>query len=84
MLQQLHWLSVQSRIDFKFLILTYKVVHGLAPVYIRDLVIPSISSRSLSALLALSVSATLSTKNYGGGGPFPTMHLSCRTHYLHL
>lgn len=54
-LQQLHWLPVQSRIDFKVLILTYKAVHGLAPDYICDLVTPSIPARSLRSAGSLSL-----------------------------
>ncbi len=36
-LKELHWLPVQSRIDFKVLLLTYKALHGLAPQYLTDL-----------------------------------------------
>ena len=37
-LQNLHWLPIRSRIDFKILLLTYKCHHGTAPVYLQDLV----------------------------------------------
>ena len=30
----LHWLRVPERIEIKIAVLTYKVVHGLAPVYL--------------------------------------------------
>ncbi len=46
-LSKLHWLPVQSRIDSKVLILTYKAVHGLAPEYICSLITVSTPSRSL-------------------------------------
>lgn len=36
-LKSLHWLPVQYRITFKILTLTYKALHGEAPVYISDL-----------------------------------------------
>ncbi len=54
-LQQLHWLLVQSRIDLKTLILTYKAVHGLAPDYICDLVTLFTPSRSLCSAGCLSL-----------------------------
>jgi len=37
-LKNLHWLPVHARIDFKTLILTYKDVHGTAPLYKCDLI----------------------------------------------
>ena len=52
-LSQLHWLPVQSRTDFKALILTYKAVHELALEYICNLVTvstPSLSLRSAGSL----------------------------------
>ena len=36
-LQELHWLPVRKRIIYKIFLLTYKVLHGLAPRYIREL-----------------------------------------------
>ena len=37
-LNQLHWLPVSFRINFKILLLTFKAIHELAPSYINDLV----------------------------------------------
>ena len=37
-LNQLHWLPVSLRINFKILRLTFKAIHELAPSYINDLV----------------------------------------------
>ena len=34
MRDQLHWLSVESRVKFKLALLAYKSVHGLAPEYL--------------------------------------------------
>ena len=34
---ELHWLPVQARIHFKMLLLAFKAIHGLAPVYICNL-----------------------------------------------
>ena len=36
-LAALHWLPIEARIDFKMLLITYKALHGLAPLYITDL-----------------------------------------------
>ena len=35
-IQDLHWLPVASRIDFKVLLFMYKSVNSLAPAYITD------------------------------------------------
>jgi hypothetical protein len=37
-LQELHWLKVKERIEFKFLLLIYKAVNGLAPAYLNELI----------------------------------------------
>jgi len=36
----LHWLPVPQRVQFKLCLLTYKALHGLAPLYIADLCRP--------------------------------------------
>uniref|UniRef100_A0A8C7S3I0 Reverse transcriptase domain-containing protein n=1 Tax=Oncorhynchus mykiss TaxID=8022 RepID=A0A8C7S3I0_ONCMY len=46
-LASLHWLPVKARADFKVLLLTYKALHGLAPTYLSDLVLPYIPTRTL-------------------------------------
>ena len=65
-LQQLHWLPVKDRISFKLLLLTFKALHGLAPIYISELIKPYYSSRSLrsSTLNYLSVPKS-NTATYG-------------------
>ena len=35
----LHWLPVKQRIDYQILLLTYKALNGLAPAYMRELLI---------------------------------------------
>ncbi|XP_077781511.1 uncharacterized protein LOC144327186 [Podarcis muralis] len=35
-LYQLHWLPVEYRIRFKVLVLTFKALYGLGPLYLRD------------------------------------------------
>ena len=43
----LHWLPVKYRIDFKVLLLVFKALHGLAPLYISDLLMLYHTSRPL-------------------------------------
>uniref|UniRef100_A0A8C7MTC0 UV radiation resistance associated gene n=1 Tax=Oncorhynchus kisutch TaxID=8019 RepID=A0A8C7MTC0_ONCKI len=46
-LASLHWLPVKVSADFMVLLLTYKALHGLAPTYLSDLVLPYIPTRTL-------------------------------------
>ena len=46
-LASLHWLPIKARIDFKILLITYKALHGLAPLYIVELLPPKPNARSL-------------------------------------
>ena len=46
-LYQLHWLPVEYRINFKILVMTYKILHGYAPKYLCDLIEVRQSSRTL-------------------------------------
>ena len=39
-LMELHWLPVDKRIEYKLLLYTYKALHGLAPGYLCNLVVP--------------------------------------------
>ena len=36
-LEKLHWLTIEKRIVFKLLLIAYKCKHGLAPVYLSEL-----------------------------------------------
>ncbi len=51
-LQQLHWLAVKYRVEFKILLLTYKALHNLAPQYLNQLHVytPSRALRSSSSI----------------------------------
>uniref|UniRef100_A0A803TEE6 Reverse transcriptase domain-containing protein n=1 Tax=Anolis carolinensis TaxID=28377 RepID=A0A803TEE6_ANOCA len=40
-LKQLHWLPIENRITFKILVLTFKALHGLGPVYLRARLSPN-------------------------------------------
>ena len=53
-LMDLHWLPVNERIQFKTLLLTFKSLNGLAPVYIDEMIqcyVPNRKLRSSSAFL---------------------------------
>ena len=39
-LMELHWLPVDTRIEYKLLLYTYKALHGLAPGYLCKLIVP--------------------------------------------
>ena len=45
LLRNLHWLPVRLRIEFKILLITFKVLHGLAPLYSSELISVMSSSR---------------------------------------
>ena len=44
-LAELHWLSVQQRIEFKIITLVHKSLHGLVPQYLVDLLTRKVSKR---------------------------------------
>ena len=46
-LKELHWLPVMERIKFKILLLTWKIVNGLAPHYLDDLISKYVPARNL-------------------------------------
>ena len=49
-LWSLHWLPVVQRIDFIAALLEYKSLHGLAPKYISDMLVPYEPSQTLRSL----------------------------------
>ena len=66
-LASLHWLPVNSRIEFKVLLLTYKALHGQAPSYLKELVVPYHPNRTLRSQNAgLLVVPRVSKSSLGG------------------
>ena len=64
-LQKLHWLPVRYRIMYKILILTYKCIHGLAPLYLQELIQECKPTRNLRSSSKLNlISATVSILTY--------------------
>ena len=51
-LQALHWLPIKQRVIFKIALLVFKCMHDLGPSYLKELLIPSISKRSLRSTTA--------------------------------
>ena len=45
LLSTLHWLPIKYRIEFKVLLLTYKTIHGQAPIYLQELLTMKHSKR---------------------------------------
>ena len=65
-LVNLHWLPIESRIKYKILLLTFKALHGLSPIYIKELISvykPNRNLRSSSQVLLSAQSFNL--KSYG-------------------
>ncbi len=54
-LQQLHWLPVKYRVEFKILLLTYKALHNLAPQYLSQLLHVYTPSRALRSSSSISL-----------------------------
>ena len=46
-LYKLHWLPVTMRLKFKVLLLCFKCLNGLAPMYLSNLLVPYVPGRSL-------------------------------------
>ena len=65
-LRELHWLPIKSRIMYKILLLTYKSLHGLAPLYLQELIHEYKPTRNLrSTSQFLLVTPSVSTQSYG-------------------
>lgn len=67
-LRDLHWLPVRKRIIFKINLLTYKVLIGLAPDYLSDLItlhVPARRLRSNANDNLRLLEPRCKTKNYG-------------------
>ncbi|TWW78147.1 putative RNA-directed DNA polymerase from transposon X-element [Takifugu flavidus] len=69
-LASLHWLPVKFRIIFKTLLLTYKVLRGLAPSYLEELVIPYQPNRPLRSQNAGLLVVPRDSRSRMGGRAF--------------
>ncbi len=65
-LEELHWLPVEHRIDFKLLLLCYKSLNGHGPDYLKELLIPYLPPHMLrSSCAGALVEPRTSMKTYG-------------------
>ena len=67
-LRSLHWLPVSACIDFKILLLVFKVLNGLGPLYLSELLRLYIPNRNLRSskkkLLIVPIECNLKTYGY--------------------
>ena len=49
MLKQVHWLPIDERIKYRFLLLTIKALNDVAPIYIEDMLFKYAPSRRFSS-----------------------------------
>ena len=65
----LHWLPVEFRIHFKIIIITFKAIHGQAPVYLQEIINKreekSYNLRSCAMGIMLQTPRTLTKKTLG-------------------
>ena len=61
----LHWLGVRERIVFKVLLMVYKILNDLAPVYLCALVDRSLRSANPDLFLLKRTDSKSTTKTYG-------------------
>jgi hypothetical protein len=82
---RLHWLPVEYRSHYKPTHYVYKALHGLAPVYLTELVKPYVPSRSLrSQSVSLLQVPTTRTKTYGNRRFDKTVATLCNSIPLQL
>ena len=55
----LHWLRVPQRIDYKVCLTVYKALHGLAPSYLTDLCVPAACSSNRDSLRTAGIKGEL-------------------------
>jgi exonuclease III len=64
-LQELHWLPVSARIEFKICTVTWKALNGRAPAYIVDLLTPHTTGRRLRSADQALLHVPRCRVNYG-------------------
>lgn len=67
--KSLHWLKIEERIEFKFLLLVYKSLHGLAPSYLSDLLFYNNITSDRTPSLHISSSNQSCTRAYQVAAP---------------
>ena len=75
-LANLHWLPIPQRIEFKIVLMVFKALHGLAPGYLRELLVCHEAPRSLrSNDQALLQVPRTKLKNHMETGPLQRLDL---------
>ena len=69
-LQQLQWLPVTHRINYKLLVFTFMAIHNLAPPYLSDLLHINIPTRSLRSSSSIHLSVPPARLSTMGGRAF--------------
>ena len=46
-LMLLHWLPIEYRIQYKIALIVFKCIHGMAPAYLSELLLPYVQTRNL-------------------------------------
>ena len=81
-LKELHWLPVAYRVKFKILILIYKILHDMAPDYLKNLIVLYKSSRPLRFLAEIFCINLFSTSKLMDIVCFVLLLLNCGMIYL--
>ena len=68
---QLHWLPVSRRIDFKLAVLMYQILRGLAPTYLQDRcrLASEVSSQCSDVRGATHEDETTGDRRFAAAGP---------------
>ena len=66
-LKELHWLPIDRHIVYKVLVITYKALHGLAPVYLAELLAPRGLNNCLRGANTLTLHQPIAQKKVGEG-----------------
>ena len=64
-LRELHWLPVKYRIIYKILLLTYKCLHGMGPIYLQELLKEYKPARNLRSSMQLRLITSITSTQYG-------------------
>ena len=64
-LNHLHWLPVNKRINYKIILLTFKAIHGLSPTYLEHMIELYRPKRKLRSLQQLKLQPPLFKTKYG-------------------
>ena len=74
MLKSLHWLPIRHRIRYKVNLITFKALHGMAPQYLKTLLIPynplaSLRSASMDHLQEQRFTTNIGERSFSVSAP---------------